>query len=491
MRGAPRPGGRPPRPGDRRAPGGDRPFRPADRRGAPQAKARPAFTDGMPARRLALTVIRRVTENGAYASLTLDEQLHASTLAQVDRRLAARLVYDTLDSLILLDWSLAKVMAREDTDIRLRNILRLGACQLLLEDRIPDMAATDTSVRLCEELGLEGLKGVCNGILRSLIRLRDAGELALPAGENATPQTEAIRHSVPEWLWNRLTDDWGAEQAEGMLGEKAHTRHLTLRPNLLRLTDAQFEELLAGKVWEKRPGFAPHTWRVKGAADIGADNDFKNGMFSIQSEGSVLAALAVDPRRGMRVLDCCAAPGGKSCLMSELMGDTGRVQAWDLHPHRVELIQAQQKRLHLENIRPIVRDASVHRDDLDRTMDAVLLDAPCSGTGDLADKPDLKLRLRPENVEELIRTQAQLLDAVCGYVREGGVLVYATCSVLKDENERQVSAFLSRHPDFELCPLPETIPERFRQWEGTGLQLLPQRDGVGGFYLARLRRKRV
>ncbi|MBR6029376.1 MAG: 16S rRNA (cytosine(967)-C(5))-methyltransferase RsmB [Clostridia bacterium] len=440
----------------------------------------------MPARRLALNVLRRVTENGVYASLSLDEHLHASTLAQADRRLAARLVYDTLDNLIYLDWALAKVMARPDTDIRLVNILRLAACQLLLEDRIPDMAATDTAVKLCVDLGMEGLKGVCNGILRSLIRLRDEGELK---PDPADPAQTALRLSVPNWLLERLSADWGGEAAEAMLTPRTHIRHLILRPNLLKLTDAQFEELLDKKVWEKRPGLVPHAWYVEGAADIGADNDFKNGLFSIQSEGSMLAAMALDVRRGWKVLDCCAAPGGKSCLMSELMGDTGRVIAWDVYPHRVELIQAQQKRLHLENIRPVVRDATQHREDLDFSMDAVLLDAPCSGTGDLADKPDLKLRLKPENIDALVRTQAQLLDAVCPYVKEGGTLVYATCSILREENEAQVLAFLERHPEFDLRPLPETIPERFRQWEGVGLQLLPHRDGVGGFYLCRLRRR--
>ena len=452
-------------------------------------RQRPGATDGMPARRLALSVVRSVTENGAYASLALDEKLHGCTLSQADRRLVARLAYDTIDNLIYLDWALAKVMAKPDTDIRLRNILRLAACQLLLEDRIPDMAATDTAVRLCVELEMPGLKGVCNGILRSLVRLRDAGELRLP--EDGSPEALSLRLSTPRWLIERLLADWDPETLRGLLGRQAHLDYLVLRPNLLRLKEDEFDALLEKKVWEVQPGLVPFTRRVTGAVDISADNDFNGGLFSIQSEGSVLAVLAMDVRRGMKVLDCCAAPGGKSCLMSELMGDTGRVMAWDVKEHRVALIRAQQQRLHLENIRPVARDASAHRDDLDQTMDAVLLDAPCSGTGDLADKPDLKLRLTPESIDSLIRTQAELLDAVCPYVREGGTLVYSTCSVLKDENERQISAFLLRHPEFELSPLPETIPERFRRYESTGLQLLPHRDGLNGFYLARLRRKRL
>jgi 16S rRNA (cytosine967-C5)-methyltransferase len=226
-------------------------------------------------------------------------------------------------------------------------------------------------------------------------------------------------------------------------------------------------------------------------AEIGHDAGFVGGKFSIQSESSMMAAMAVEPKRGMQILDCCAAPGGKSCLMAELMGGSGRVQAWELHEHRTELITAQVKRLGLENVRPMTRDAAVVRLDLEGTMDAVLLDAPCSGLGVMSDKPDVKYRVTPESVQELTGIQASLLDAVAPYVREGGTLVYSTCSMLKCENVQQVEAFLARHPEFEIDKLPESIPEKFRQHYGVGLQLLPHRDGVEGFYIARMRRSRV
>ena len=158
----------------------------------------------MPSRRIALKVIRQVTEQGAYASLCLDTALNGCGLIAADRRLVSRLVYDTLDHLIYLDYVLSQVMAREDTDIRLRNILRLGACQILIEDRIPESAATNTCVQLCTELGMEGLKGVCNGILRNLVRKKD--ELVFPDPETEPDQAAAIRYSLPEWLWIRLKE---------------------------------------------------------------------------------------------------------------------------------------------------------------------------------------------------------------------------------------------------------------------------------------------
>ena len=158
---------------------------------------------------------------------------------------------------------------------------------------------------------------------------------------------------------------------------------------------------------------------------------------------------------------------------------------------RVALLRAMQKRLGLDNVRPAVRDATALKEDMRGTMDVVLLDAPCSGLGVMADKPDVKYRVTPESVAELTTLQSQLLDAVAPYVKKGGTLVYSTCSVLKDENERQIAAFLARHPEFEAEDLPESIPEIFRRHAGQGLQLLPHRDHVGGFYICRMRRRKA
>ena len=442
----------------------------------------------MPARRIALRVLRQVTEQGAYASLSLDRALENCGLISADRRLVSRLVYDTLDRLIYLDYALRQVMAREDTDIKLRNILRLGACQILLEDRIPESAATNTCVQLCAETGMEGLKGVCNGILRNLVRKKD--ELVFPDPETEPDKADAVRCSLPEWLWKRLREAYGREEALKIAGARVPSDSWTVRPNLTRLTDEAFERLLEKKVWEKEKTDLPHAWRIRGAMNIARDADFLNGSFSIMTGGSMIACLAMDVKRGGQVLDCCAAPGGKTCYLAEMMNGTGRVQAWDIHEHRTALIGAQARRLGLENVRPMVRDALKKREDLLQSMDAVLLDAPCTGLGMLAEKPDIKLRVTEESLRELTEIQAKMLDTVCGYVKEGGTLVYSTCSVLPEENEAQAEAFLRRHPEFEAVDLPGTVPERFRRNRKAGVQLLEYRDGVEGFYVCRMRRKR-
>ena len=442
--------------------------------------------EGLAARRTALKVIRQVTEEGAYASLALDAALRGSGMNSADRHLVSRLAYDTLDRLIYLDWVLAQVMSRQDTDIKLRNILRLGACQILLEDRIPDSAATNLCVQLCTELGMPGLKGVCNGILRSLVRRKD--ELVFPDPEKEPDKAASVRYSIPEWIVRKLRADYGTE-AESIMAAREPDQGWTIRPNLTKLDDAAFEKLLDLKVWRKERTELPHAWRITGAMDIAGDADYLAGHFSIQSSGSMLACLAADVKRGQQILDCCAAPGGKTCYLAEIMGGTGRVQAWDIHEHRVKLIEAQARRLGLENIRPMVRDACKYREELSGTMDAVILDAPCTGLGFMAEKPDIKLRATEESLKELTELQRNLLETVSGYVKPGGTLVYSTCSVLKDENERQAAAFLERHPEFGETVLPESVPERFRSGGGPGIQLLKHRDGVEGFYLIRMRKK--
>lgn len=472
--------------GDRRSFGDRRPM--GDRKPVQGKTVKPHQQEGLPARRLALEVIREVTEKGKFIHLVMDEKLRSCTLPLIDRRLAARLAYDTIENQMYLDYALAQIMAKPDCDIKLKNVLRLGACQILLEDRIPESAACNTAVALCKELEMEGLAGVCNGVLRNLVRQKD--ELTWPDPEENAVKALSIRHSVPEWLVEKLLADWG-DEAINLMAFHSHDSYITVRPNLTKLDDAAFEAFLKEKVWENEPGKVAHSWRIRNMAEIAHDAGFVGGKFSIQSQSSMMAAMAVEPKKGMQILDCCAAPGGKSCLMAEMMGGSGRVQAWELHEHRTDLITAQVKRLGLENVRPMTRDAGLRRPDLDNTMDAVLLDAPCSGLGVMADKPDVKYRVTPESVEEIVRTQRQLLDAVAPYVKRGGTLVYSTCSVLKEENVRQAEAFLERHPEFELMKLPETIPAEFRQHEDVGLQLLPSRDGVEGFYICRFKRKRI
>jgi len=442
------------------------------------------------ARQLALNILQDVHRDGAYASLALDKRLKESHLAALDKRLAANIVYGTLENRIRIDYALDSLLTKTDVDPLIRDILRLSAYQILFLDKVPDSAAVNEGVKLSKEAGMEPLSGFVNGVLRNLSRQKE--ELPWPKREENEARYLSILHSVPEWLVERLIQAYGAEMAESICSYRTEQHFTPVRPNRLVLTDESFEQILSRKIWTAERGQAPHVWRIGGAVDIGGDTDYRKGLFSIQGESSILAAEAVGVKRGMQVLDACAAPGGKAALMAEIMDGTGRVQAWDIHEHRVALIQAVAKRLHLENLRPIVRDAAQYREDIRETFDAVLLDAPCSGLGVMLEKPDVKYRQTPETVSALVETQKKLLDTCCSYVKKDGVLVYATCSILPEENEEQITSFLENHPEFELAPLPDTIPEKFRLLYGDkGLQLYAHRDGLEGFFIARLHRKGI
>lgn len=359
-------------------------------------------------------------------------------------------------------------------------------------DRVPDYAAVDEAVNQIKAFGRDKYAPMINGALRNLIRARDAGELKEPDRAANPVRYLSIMHSLPETMVARLIQDYGEETAEAIVSFRPAERWETIRPNINEIDDAAFEHHLVERDWHFVDGTVPHSYHVLGAGDLPSDPDYRRGLFSIQSESSMLAAMAVGARPGMNIVDACAAPGGKSALMAEMMQGTGRIYAYELHEHRVELIRKNAERLRLYNIRSACADAAVFRADKEGLMDAVLLDAPCSGLGVMMNKPDLKYRLKDENIAQLADTQKRLLDNCCRYVRPGGTLVYSTCTLLNEENRDQITAFLERHPEFELDANADWVPEKLMPYfEGGMMQLLAHRDrGFDGFFIAKLRRVR-
>jgi len=455
------------------------------------AKDAPQESTGltMNARRVALDVLCDVHQNGAYASLSLDDHLRKAKLRPEDRRLVTSIVYGTLENELRIDFALDQLMDHPTHQPNQRDILRMSAYQILFLDRVPDSAAVNEAVKLVKAMGMEAASGFVNAVLRNLSRGKETIEW--PKKEDDLRTYLSVMGSFPMWLVDRLIADYGAEEAERVIFWRETEHPIVIRPNLTRISDAEFEKLLEKKDWRVERGTAPHAWLVYGAQEITFDSDYKAGLFSIQGQSSMLAAEAVQARAGQKVLDACAAPGGKSAYLCEQMQLTGRVFSWELHDKRALLLEGVRRRLGLDNMRITVRDAGEYREDFDSTLDAVLLDAPCAGLGVLAQKPDVKLRLKEEDIPAIVESQKRLLNTVCRYVKKGGTLVYSTCSILPEENSLQVKAFLESHPEFELIALPESFPEELleKQTEN-GLQLLGCRDGVEGFFIARMRRVR-
>lgn len=456
---------------------------------APRSPRPRTAQSGLNARRLALNVLTDVREKGAYASLALGERLRAAYLSPEDRRLATGLVYGTLENQLQIDYALDRLMDHPTREPVQRDILRMGAYQILFLDRVPDSAAVDEAVKLTRAMGMEAACGFINAVLRNLSRGKD--EIAWPDREADPVAYLSVMGSMPRWLVDKLVAAYGPEEAGRVILYREEEHPVCVRPNFTRLSDAEFEALLQEKGWRAERGLAPHAWLIYGAGDLAADADYRAGRFSIQGQSSMLAAEALEARPGMKVLDACAAPGGKSAYLCEQMQLTGRVYAWELHEKRAQLLEGVRRRLGLDNLRISVRDALDFRPDLEGTLDGVLLDAPCAGLGVLSQKPDIKLRLKEEDIPAIVDTQGRLIDTVCRYVRPGGALVYSTCSLLPEENADRVRTFLQAHPNFTLEPLPTSFPEELRARQTPcGLQLLGCRDGVEGFFIARMRRVR-
>ena len=400
-------------------------------------------------------------------------------------------ILGTLCFMLALDWRIDQFLEGEkEIEPAVREILRMGAYQLFYLDRVPDMAAVDESVSLTRAMGFEGFTGLVNAVLRNMIRGKE--NVVWPKPQDDSAKYLSVMFSAPMDLAQLLIEAYGEHEALEILRYRPKDRDITVRVNYLRCDDARLRALFADEELEFSAGIVPGTYKVKNAGDMTRMRAFQNGLFTIQGESSVIAARMVGAKPGQTVLDACAAPGGKTAVLSEMMNDTGRVYAWDTHAHRVELIRGTANRLKLENVRPAVKDASAPRPDMAMTLDAALIDAPCSGTGVMLEKPDVKYRVSREGVASLCRTQSEILDAVAPMVKVGGTLVYSTCSILPQENGQQIEAFLARHAEYEIYPMGAELPEALARHETeTGLQMFAHRDGTDGFYVCRLRRFRA
>ena len=443
------------------------------------------------ARDAALRALQDVVRGDAYASQALNRRLEEARLKPEDSRLAASLFYSAVENRLYLEHMLGKFMDQRPEPV-VNDILHIAAAQILFMDRVPDHAAVDEAVKQVRAARREGFTGMVNGVLRNLIRARDAGTLSLPDKAADPVAWFRARYSISAPAVRRLIDAYGMETAEAIAAWTPARRVETVRPNRLRMDAGAFGKWLSDQGLDWKPGIVPDAFVISDGGNLAVHPGYGQGLFSIQGQSAILAAQAVGARPGMQILDACAAPGGKTCLMAEQMGTSGRVHAWDVHEHRVALIRAAALRLGLENVRPAQRDASKPVESMRLSMDAVLVDAPCSGLGVIAEKPDIKYRKTEAELTALPPLQLRILSACAGAVKVGGLLVYATCTILPDENEGVVRAFLEQHPGFEPDTADDWLPQALKpRLENGMLQILPHRDNMDGFFIARMRRKGI
>ena len=446
----------------------------------------PRLTADRDARALAHEVLVRVETTDAFADVLLGERLARAELGGPDAALATRLVYGTLAWQGRLDHHLRALVhtSLDRLDPPVRAALRLGLYQLLFLDRIPDYAAVDASVRLARDAG-RGATGLVNAVLRRAAAR--APDLSLPDPAGDPLERLAVEWSHPRWLVERWASAFGMAELSRLLAANNVPGPTAVRANRLRTTrEALLAELGAAGVHAAAGRWAEDAIVVDGAAaQLRALPAWRAGRLAFQGEGSQLITTLLGLRPGTRLLDACAAPGGKACHATAILERRGRVAALDRRSTGARRIRAEAGRLGAA-VEIAVGDA--RRPPFAGAFDAVLVDAPCSGLGTLRRHPELRWRRRPEDIARLATLQRDILSGVAPLVRPGGLLVYAVCTLTRQENEEVVASFCGAHRGFavEHAAHAAGVPAELVTPEGF-LRTLPHRDGLDGFFAARMR----
>jgi len=461
------------------------------------------------ARQVAFIALRDV-HKGAYVDVALDRVLQKVSLADSDRRLVTELVYGsvrrqrTLDTLI--DQLAQKKSHQQPKD--LRTILHLGLYQLRYQERIPPSAAVNTTVQLAKENGFSGLTGFVNGLLRQYLRKGGAGEAGEVGGEITNAQCPmpnapsllqlpenpverlGILHSFPDWIIQVWLEQLGLTETEQLCEWMNQSPTIDLRINPLRTSMEEVEaQLQSAGVLVRRVRHLPQALRlISSPGSIQKLPGFQEGWWTVQDSSAQLVSHLLDPQPGEMIIDACAAPGGKTTHIAELMQDKGKIWACDRTSSRLRKLQENSQRLNLKSIQICIGD-SRNFTQFQNTADRVLLDAPCSGLGTMHRHADARWRQTPESVRELSLLQKEILSHTSTFVKPGGVLVYATCTLHPAENEQVISAFLAESPDWQIEP-PSSLefPELARTTSEGWFKIWPHREDMDGFFMVRLRK---
>ena len=411
-----------------------------------------------------------IEKKGAYSNLSLNENIRK--MKPGEPAFVRELVYGTLKNKYLLDHYLKSFIKRGFGSLKpeILTILRMGAYQILFMDSVPSYAAVSESVNLSKKFA-RGRESFVNGVLRSLDRGRDS--LKYPEKDDFTRYL-SIRYSLDPGLASRFIGIFGEEGAEEYLRESNKTPELAIRVNLLKTGPEELMKELEGLGFEvRRSQVSPRSLIVSGTGVLETDA-FRSGRFSVQDEASTLAADILDPEPGMKVMDLCAAPGGKTAAIAELMENRGEVLAFDIYEHKLSLIEGICRRNGIQNVKALQGDGRVFMEEHEGTSDRVLTDVPCSGLGVIRRKPEIKYR-DPGDTEELVNTQKCILENGARYLKAGRALVYSTCTVDPRENRMVTEAFLMSHPGYMM--------ERE--------ECLSPINGTDGFYICKILRRNI
>lgn len=435
----------------------------------------------MNVRQIALRLLEEYEAGGKFVNLALSSHL-TDNLSKEDKAALTALLYTTVERKLTYDYYICAISERSESSIdpHTRNILRLGLCQLIDMRSIPDYAAVNETVSLSKN---PGERRFVNAVLRAAARRRD--DLPSPDEEKNYRRYLSVKYSFPQATVKHLDALYGREAAERMLDFFNNVKYTDLTVNTTKISVSDYKKLLEGKGYKvEENSLAPLSLRLEGSVNPERLPGFDEGYFFVQDRASAVCSKILDPKENELIIDVCAAPGGKSFGAAILAGDSCDLYSFDLHESKLSLIHSGADRLGLKSITALGRNAI----DPDRKLlglaDKVICDAPCSGLGVLGKKPDLRYKDITQ-INALPDVQYDILRASARYLKEDGELVYSTCTLNPEENERVVERFLKENPDFE--PVPFVVGDI--NCDNAMLTLLPHVHNTDGFFMAKIRRK--
>mgnify|MGYP000008071597 FL=1 len=441
-------------------------------------------------RQIAFLALREVHRRGAFADVALDRTFRNSQLTDLDRRLVTELVYGSVRRMRAIDFIIDKLATKKSSQQppELRTILHLGLYQLQYLNNIPPSAAVNTTVQLAKENGFSGLSSFVNGLLRQYIRLTDQELNPLTVTSyKSTVQRLGILHSFPDWIVEMWIEQLGETETEQLCQWFNQSPTIDLRINPLKSTIAEIETAFKSQnISVSRIPHLPQALRLNSSS--GAIQNlpgYSEGWWTIQDSSAQLVTHLLDPQPGETIIDVCAAPGGKTTHIAELIQDTGTIYACDKTENRLKRLKENADRLQIKSIQIHTGDSRQFPEFIN-LADRVLLDAPCSGLGTLHRRADARWHHTPENIQAQSQLQSELLANAATFVKSGGVLVYATCTIHPLENEAVIRSFLANNPHWQIEPPTIDLPVQPSP-EGW-VKVWPHRNQMDGFFMVRLKR---
>ena len=443
-------------------------------------------------RQIVLEMLIEITKNGQFSHVILRDVLDKyQYLEKRERAFITRVTEGTLEHMTEIDYIInqfSKVKVNKMKPV-IRNILRMSVYQIKYMDTVPDSAVCNEAVNLAIKKGFKTLKGFVNGVIRNIAR--NINNITWPEDKL---ENLSVRYSMPSWIVKLWIDKYGVETTETMLKDFQKEKPITIRCIKSKISKEELVKELEGEGVKVVPHpYVDGGFYISGYDYLGGLKSFNKGHFQVQDVSSMLVGVLAGIKEGDNVIDVCAAPGGKALHMADLLNGTGHVSARDLTEYKVDLINDNIDRLGINNISAEVKDASIRYEEDVKTADVVIADLPCSGLGVLGKKADLKYKTLESDPEELASIQKSILSSVCDYVKEGGVLMYSTCTIHPYENEDNVRWFLKEHSEFEIENLKDKVPKELKSSvsdEGF-LQTLPGIHKCDGFFICRLVKKRA